>query len=1624
MQSLLAEIAGHLSANKTRISAGPRTLLESFLHLAQETDATRIPAVRLQSELGRRSGKAPDAVGLRKRLQRLNESLVKAKATFELRSSGGDIVVQPTGAFDEKRKDEKLQDALTGMSNQRARLDVGGMVEPIATPDSEVLSVFFSYAWLIDEEHQIQNNFFERLKEKLTYPPAEYAGLPKIKLWKDDRNISSSNQGDPQFDAACRRAFLGLLMVSNKFHHSPACMREADFFLTKDGENCEGKNCLVVGVNIRHHQMLKRFTAGTRITLPGPQGEHLLGLWSSGNAADRTRFVDQVADHIFRAAEAFAKASAASPPGRKDIEQVIAARKLHADAREMIEAFARHGSVSPDIAPTTASPEAKEGIPIVQHLVDWAKAADGNAPRLIAILGEFGMGKTVACQLFTQKLLELRSTDASLPMPIYFDLRDVDQVEDGRAGLDSLMQQMLRKAGDEAPSAREVIKYTRERGAIIVFDGIDELTNKLSHEAAIKLYRDLLSVIPSDCWVADNERRRLARQRKKMPGKMVGPRLVVSCRTHYFPDVAAQRGFLTGMERSRLEADADVAAYFMLPFNEKQIKQYLTLHLGDDEGQRAMALVEETYNLRELAERPILLRFIRETAERIEREKLAGRTINLARLYDIFVDQVFERDNPKHMIPPREKRLILQALATHLHARGQSEIGNEKLDEWFQGYVATAPRLAAALSGSLGLTLSEIFAQDLRNASLLVRPGETAFRFAHTSIREYFLASALHGAARAGRGASAWDVPAPTPETLTFVLQRHAIEEPPERKDFEGEFVRLLEAGNGLAVRRLAFALWRRSWDAGTPLPRPGKLDLSGLDLRCDVVRGAPSKLLPLEGSVWRGAQLHQTEFQNVDLAGADFSGANAPMARWLSCCFERAAFGDSNLTGSLWRDCSLPEGAIDRANLTAVRAHGCRVGAEQWRPQPVAPKDAERWRLRPLYFSASASVALGLLGRKAVIVSGGTDKTVRVHDLNSGAPLMVLEGHQSWITSVALGALGDRAVVASGGCDKTLRVHDLSTGESLMVLTGHQDVVGTVAVGSLGDRAIVVSGSDDGAIHVYDLESGAVLSVLGGHHGPVKSVSVGPLGGRTVVVSGGDDRMIRVHHLESGAGPTVLEGHHSPIKSVAMGSHGGQIVLASGGDDKTIRVHNLASGELLRMFEGHQDSVTSVALAPLDGKTAVVSGSGDHTIRVHDLTSGELLRIFEGHDNSVTSVAMGSPGGKPVIVSGSTNDTICVHDLASNAPAAVATLGGRGYWLTSVAIGSLGGKEVVVFGGSDKTIRVHDLASGAPLAFLDTQVGWVMSLAVGVVGGKEVVVFGGLDSTIRVHDLASGALVSTLKGHDEYIMSVALGSLDGRPVVVSGGGDKTIRVHDLASGEQLLAITGHQGVVRSVSIGLLGGKPVVASGGDDKTVRVHNLTSGEQLAIFEGHEDLVLAVTVGLLGKKAVVVSGGTDRTIRVHDLSSGELLSALEGHQGSVMSVAVSSVGGQTLLVSGSFDTTIRVNDLDSGMLLAVFEGHQDCVRNVTVGSVNGNVFIVSGGDDGDILVQELVWPDLDAKRKIRINGRTRSMVMLKSSGKSGDILVNASPDAWRYWAAEYQTGKLASMTDLDDMPRASAS
>ena len=197
----------------------------------------------------------------------------------------------------------------------------------------------------------------------------------------------------------------------------------------------------------------------------------------------------------------------------------------------------------------------------------------------------------------------------------------------------------------------------------------------------------------------------------------------------------------------------------MLPFNPEQIESCLKQNLGDADGARALEMIASTYNLTELSTRPILLKFFADTFRELEQQKLKGATIDIGRLYETFVDQTLARDGGKHVIPLREKKWLLAELALHMHVEGVNEIANDELDLWLSERIEAEPALRKLQWGAGGedpLSRFALFLQDLRNATLLVRPGELTFGSAILRCANFFSLRRCTGIfARAGSTISA-----------------------------------------------------------------------------------------------------------------------------------------------------------------------------------------------------------------------------------------------------------------------------------------------------------------------------------------------------------------------------------------------------------------------------------------------------------------------------------------------------------------------------------------------------------------------------------------------------------------------------------------------------------------------------------------------------------------------------------------------------------------------------------------------------------------------------------------------------------------------------------------------------
>ncbi|MBP0008282.1 MULTISPECIES: NB-ARC domain-containing protein [unclassified Roseofilum] len=485
--------------------------------------------------------------------------------------------------------------------------------------------------------------------------------------------------------------------------------------------------------------------------------------------------------------------------------------------------------------------------------------------------------------------------------------------------------------------------------------------------------------------------------------------------------------------------------------------------------------------------------------------------------------------------------------------------------------------------------------------------------------------------------------------------------------------------------------------------------------------------------------------------------------------------------------------------------------------------------------------------------VSGSSDKTLKVWDLETKEETLTLTGHRSLIQAVAVTRDGQRAV--SGSSDKTLKVWDLETGEALLTLMGHDSMVKAVAVTPDGQRA--VSGSSDNTLKVWDLKTGNKLLTLTGHSGSVQAVAVTPDGQRAV--SGSMDKMLKVWDLKTGEQRLTLKGHDHWVNAVAVTPDGRRVVSSS--MDKTLKVWDLKTGEEELTLTDHQDWVQALAVTP-DGKQAV-SAADNNTLQVWDLATGEEKLTLRGHRDSIQAVAVTLDGQQAV--SAAMDNTLKVWNLETGEELHTLTDdGGYQDWVRALAVTQ--DRQIAVFATIDNALKIWDLKREQERYTLTGHQDSVQAIAVTSDGKRAV--SSSMDKTLKVWNLEMGEELHTLTGHHHSIPAVAI-TPDGRRAV-SASMDSTLKVWDLATGEELRTLTGHSHWIQAVAVTPDGQCAVSVL--DRTTLKVWDLVTGEERLTVTVHQDWVRAVAVTSDGRR--VVSGSVDKTLKVWDLATGEVL------------------------------------------------------------------------------------------------------------------------------------------------------
>lgn len=259
--------------------------------------------------------------------------------------------------------------------------------------------------------------------------------------------------------------------------------------------------------------------------------------------------------------------------------------------------------------------------------------------------------------------------------------------------------------------------------------------------------------------------------------------------------------------------------------------------------------------------------------------------------------------------------------------------------------------------------------------------------------------------------------------------------------------------------------------------------------------------------------------------------------------------------------------------------------------------------------------------------ISVGVDAKVKVWDLHgttssgisssnstdAARVVRTFDGHGE-MNCCAVFADGTRVV--TGSSDRTLKIWNLAEGTLLRTLEGHTGWVNCCAVFADGTR--LLSGSNDHTLKIWDLADGALIRTLAGHARSTVlccAVYFFEADGTTRAISGSADKTLKEWNLATGAHlRTFFTGHTRGITCCAVTVNFTPPWAISGSQDGSINVWDLTNGTFRRTLEGRSGWLRCCAVFA-DGLRVVGGRMVGEGFKIWDLINGTLVHVFDEGD-------------------------------------------------------------------------------------------------------------------------------------------------------------------------------------------------------------------------------------------------------------------------------------------------------------------------------------------------------------------------------------------------------------------------
>ncbi|HEX2091207.1 MAG TPA: pentapeptide repeat-containing protein, partial [Longimicrobiaceae bacterium] len=514
----------------------------------------------------------------------------------------------------------------------------------------------------------------------------------------------------------------------------------------------------------------------------------------------------------------------------------------------------------------------------LREVLEWLGEPLG---RFVLVLGDFGTGKTFLLHELARRIPD------ELPhlVPVLVELRSLEKA----STLHQLIAQHLAAAGEKYIDLAGFPYILREGRIALLFDGFDELAQRVTYQRATEHFETLLQATGGRA------------------------KVVVTSRTQHFESdqqvktaLYERTENLPGLRLGRLQQ-----------FDEKQILWFLQNLLDDrDAAERRFRLIHDIRDLLGLSHNPRMLSFIANLPEEqlCEAEARTGK-ITSAELYRLLIERwltyEYERFQPRGAAPTltvEERWNAVTAVALYLWPKLERTIHLSELTEEIAGAVdkLTERHLDTQTATHL-----------IGSGTLLVRDEAGVFAFVHQSVMEWLVANRAAEQIRLGVEPDVLSHREMSALMADFFCDLAGRE---QARAWAVSAVRAAQSEISRAKPNALLVLRRLGHESGEAV------DLAGQNLAGQDLRGRDFSRQNLSGANLSGADLTEARLQETNLEGAILTGAILERANLTRANLSSSRLDGARAIGARFLGADLRNANLARADLRCAKLVGAQV--------------------------------------------------------------------------------------------------------------------------------------------------------------------------------------------------------------------------------------------------------------------------------------------------------------------------------------------------------------------------------------------------------------------------------------------------------------------------------------------------------------------------------------------------------------------------------------------------------------------------------------------------------------------------------------------------------------------------